>query len=197
MAWKEIADDLKIPFDQKYNEKLKGISRMESLNVLLDNGPGRDVYTDSEKQQLAERKNGIYRRLISQMTPDDLLPGIGRVLREIKEEKILAGLASASNNAPDIISHLKIGQYFDYIANAVRVKNSKPEPDIYIDNLIHLHVRPEEAVGIEDAASGIEAIHRAGMRAVGVGTYDQMGKADLILDGTEKLSLDKLKALCG
>lgn len=195
-AWKMIADELGIPFDETYNEKLKGVSRMESLNLILDNGPGRDAFTDEKKQELATQKNEFYKTLIKQITPADLLAGIGEILKDLKAASVLVGLASVSKNAPAIISYLQIGDYFDYMADAANVPNSKPAPDIFIDNLVHLHVEPEEAVGIEDAEAGIEAIHRAGMKAIGVGSRDQMHAADLILNGTGELSLTAMKKLC-
>lgn len=195
-AWKKIADELNIPFDEQYNEKLKGVSRLESLNLILDNGPGRDAFSEDRKKELAERKNDYYRQLIRRITPDDLLPGIHGILEALKKEGILIGLASVSRNAPAIITNLQIAGYFDYMADAERVKNSKPEPDIFIDNLVHLHVDPQDAVGVEDAKAGIEAIHRAGMKAVGVGSRNQMREADLLLDSTADLDIDQIKQLC-
>lgn len=196
-AWKQIADKLGIPFDESYNEKLKGISRLGSLNLILDNGLGRDHYSDEEKEALMQEKNENYRELICQITPKDLLPGIGELLRELKESGILVGLASVSKNAAFIIGQLEVGAYFDYIADAAKVEKSKPYPDIFLDCVKNLGVKAEECVGIEDAKAGIEAIHRAGMKAVGVGSPEQMKEADLILNGTGELSLGLLQKLIG
>lgn len=192
-AWKQIAHKLDIPFDEEYNEKLKGVSRMESLNLILDNGKGREQYTEAEKEALTFEKNEIYKKLICQITPNDLLPGIRDLLKELKEEKILVGLASVSKNAEFIIGQLEVGEYFDYIADAAKVQRSKPFPDIFLDCAQNLEVEVKECIGIEDANAGIEAIHRAGMKAVGVGSRNQMKEADLILDGTGGLSLALLK----
>lgn len=196
-AWKQIADKLEIPFDESYNEKLKGISRLGSLNLILDNGLGRDHYSDEEKEGLMQEKNKNYRELIRQITPKDLLPGIGELLKELKESGVLVGLASVSKNAGIIIGQLEVEAYFDYIADAAKVEKSKPYPDIFLDCVRNLGVRAEECVGIEDAKAGIEAIHRAGMKAVGVGSFDQMQGADLILNGTGELSLGLLQKLIG
>lgn len=196
-AWKQIADKLEIPFDESYNEKLKGISRLGSLNLILDNGLGRDHYSDEEKEGLMQEKNKNYRELIRQITPKDLLPGIGELLKELKESGVLVGLASVSKNAGVIIGQLEVEAYFDYIADAAKVERSKPYPDIFLDCVRNLGVRAEECVGIEDAKAGIEAIHRAGMKAVGVGRFDQMQGADLILNGTGELSLGLLQKLIG
>lgn len=196
-AWKGIADRLGIPFGEEYNEKLKGVSRMESLNLILDNGRGRERYTEEEKEAWAVEKNENYKKLISQITPDNLMPGIGRLLKELKSEGIRTGLASVSKNAGVIIGQLQIGEYFDYIADAAKVERSKPFPDIFLDCAQNLGADVRDCIGIEDARAGIEAIHRAGMKAVGVGSREQMEEADLILDGTGELSLDLLKRVMG
>lgn len=194
-AWKKIADRLGLQFDEQYNEKLKGVSRMESLNLILDLGKGRDAYSEAEKAALADEKNEIYKVLIREITPRDLLPGIGEILETLRAENIAVALASVSKNAPFIIERLQVGPYFDYIADAAAVTQSKPAPDIFLDCLHHLGVRSEDAVGVEDARVGIEAIHRAGMKAVGVGTASEMQEADLILPGTAALRLDAMKRL--
>ena len=197
LAWKELANKLGIPFDENYNERLKGVSRMESLNLILDNGRGREQYTQEEKERWANEKNNNYKELIRQITPNDLLPGIGELLKELKESGILIGLASVSKNAGFIIEQLEVGNYFDYIADAEKVERSKPFPDIFLDCAKNLGVEVRECVGIEDAEAGIEAIHRAGMKAVGVGNRNQMEKADLILDGTSGLSFEILEKVMG
>lgn len=197
IAWKTLADRLEIPFDEEYNENLKGVSRMESLELILERGQGKNAYTMEEKERMADEKNEIYKSLIVTMTPADILEGIQELLMELKEKKIKTGLASVSKNAPFIINRLGLEAYFDYIADAAMIKNAKPFPDIFLDCASHLGVSPEECVGIEDAEAGIEAIQRAGMKAVGVGTPAQMHKADRILSGTKELSLELLQEVLG
>ena len=194
-AWKQIADRMGIFFDLSYNEKLKGVSRMESLNLILDNGKGRNAYTVEEKEKLTYEKNEIYKKLITKITPKDLMPGIELLLKELKKRKILVGLASVSKNASFIVNQLNIKEYFDYIADASKIKNSKPFPDIFIDCITMLGQKPQDCLGVEDAMAGIEAIHRAGMKAVGVGSADQMQEADLILEGTSSLTIEMLENL--
>ena len=194
-AWKMIADKLNIPFNENYNEKLKGVSRMESLNLILDNDKGRYFYTEKEKEALIYEKNENYKELICRITPDDLLPGIAELLKELKDNSILTGLASASKNAEFIVRQLQVEKYFNYIANAAKIERSKPYPDIFLDCAYRLGTAVENCVGIEDAKAGIDAIHRAGMKAVGVGNRSQMLEADLVLDGTKELSLELLKKL--
>ena len=191
-AWKRLADKLGIPFDEEYNEKLKGVSRLESLDLILENGPSKEFYTKEEKIAFAEEKNDYYKELISTMTPADILPGIYRFLEELKANDIKTAIASVSRNAFYIIDRLELNDYFDYIVDASKVKNAKPHPDVFLAAAKAIGVKPEECLAIEDAKAGIMAIKAANMKAVGVGTYEQMQGADIILKGTEELSLSKL-----
>lgn len=192
LAWKELADELHIPFDETYNEKLKGVSRMESLELILKNGNASDKFTEEEKNQMAEKKNNNYKELIKQITPNDILPGILDFLNELKDNKIKIALASVSKNAAFILHQLELDDYFDYVADAAKVPNAKPFPDIFLAGMNEFGLTPEECIGIEDARTGIEAIHRAGMKAVGVGTKSEMEDADLIID-TKELELNRIK----
>lgn len=191
LAWKELADELGIAFDEEYNEKLKGVSRMESLELILMNGNACDKYTPEEKEAMATKKNDNYKELIKQITPDDILPGILPFLKELKAKGIRIALASVSKNAPFIINQLQLNDYFDYIADAAAVPNAKPFPDIFLAGRDEFGFKSEECIGVEDAKTGIEAIHRAGMKAIGVGTPDQMTEADF-LTTTDKLELAEI-----
>lgn len=191
LAWKELADELGIPFDEEYNEKLKGVSRMESLELILKNGDACDKYTPEEKEQMAHKKNENYKELIKQMTPADILPGVMEFLKELKANNIKTALASVSKNAPFIIHQLQIEEYFDYIADAAAVPNAKPHPDIFLAGMNEFGLSAQECIGVEDARTGIEAIHRAGMLAVGVGTPAEMEEADLLLT-TKDLKLNDI-----
>lgn len=192
LAWKELADELHIPFDETYNEKLKGVSRMESLELILKNGNASDKFTEEEKNQMAEKKNNNYKELIKQITPNDILPGVLEFLNELKDNKIKIALASVSKNAAFILHQLELDDYFDYVADAAKVPNAKPFPDIFLAGMNEFGLTPEECIGVEDARTGIEAIHRAGMKAVGVGTKSEMEDADLIID-TKELELNRIK----
>ena len=143
---------------------------------------------------LLEKKNDNYKELIKQITPADLLPGIEEFLRELRDNGIRIALASVSKNAPFILHQLELEEYFDYVADAAKVEHAKPFPDIFLAGMNAFGLRPEECVGIEDARTGIEAIHRAGMKAVGVGTPSEMEEADFITD-TAHLRLDVVKRI--
>lgn len=187
-AWNTLAQELGIPFDEAYNEKLKGVSRMESLDLILQNGNACERFSLQEKEALAEKKNSIYQELIRQISPADILPGIADFLQELKARQIKIALASVSRNAPFILGQLGIEAMFDYVADAAAVERAKPFPDLFLAGMHAFGLKPQECIGVEDAKTGIEAIHRAGMKAVGVGTPTEMAEAELVVD-TQKLRL--------
>lgn len=197
IAWKGLADELSIDFDERYNEKLKGVSRMESLNLILENGGLKESYTMEEKCSMADKKNDRYKELICKITPSDVLPGILDFLKNLKASGIKTAVASVSQNVFFIIDRLKLTDYFDYIVDPGDVERAKPFPDIFLAGAKAVDVLPGDCVGIEDAKAGIEAINAAGMRSVGVGTKDQMKEAELVLENTKQLSLELIKKTFG
>jgi beta-phosphoglucomutase len=177
-AWKKLADELGTPFTRTDNERLKGVSRMESLDILLSLG---DLSVSAEeKQALAERKNGYYRSLLAGLTKSDLLPGAAELLKALRERGIAIGLGSASRNAPMILEKLGIRGWFDAVVDGSMVKKAKPEPDVFVLCARMLRKEPSECVVFEDAAAGIEAAQRGGMFAVGVGSRRALPKADWV-----------------
>lgn len=195
-AWKALADRLDIPFDEVYNEQLKGVSRMESLELILINGNQQNAFTLQEKEQMAEEKNKVYQELIAEMTPEEVLPGIKELLGELKAHGIKTGIASVSRNAFYIINRLGLSDVFDHIVDAAQVERAKPFPDIFLEGAKALGVEAKNCVGIEDAKAGIAAIKAANMYAIGVGTKDQMQGADLILSSTSELSYKLIQDKC-
>ncbi|PTX64825.1 alpha,alpha-trehalose phosphorylase [Melghirimyces profundicolus] len=190
-AWKQLADELGIPFDRDFNEELKGLGRMDSLDRILEKG-GKS-FSEEEKRRLADRKNGHYRKRIQRISPEDLLPGMGRLLRELKENGIRIALASASKNARTVIRQLKIESFFDTIVDAAHVSKGKPDPEIFLTAAEQLGVPRTNCAAVEDAEAGIRAIREADMFAVGVGTETAMKGADWIVSDTSKLTLQELK----
>ncbi|MDR2570744.1 MAG: beta-phosphoglucomutase [Oscillospiraceae bacterium] len=193
LAWKGLADRLGIYFDRKINERLKGVPRMNSLEIILekDNVPNR--YSVEEKQILADEKNSEYVKLINTITPGDILPGILDLLNNLKKHEIKTAIASASKNAPTIIERLGIGHLFDYIADAEAVKQQKPAPDIFLSAADGVSTCPSRCVGVEDAKAGIQSIKAAKMVAIGIGEEKYLKGADLILPGTADLTLKKIE----
>ncbi|ALP36546.1 beta-phosphoglucomutase [Paenibacillus sp. IHB B 3084] len=192
-AWGSLATTLGIPFDREFNEQLKGISRTESLDKILARGDRSSAYSADDKQQLAAQKNTEYQRLISALTPVDVLPGIRALLMELRDARIGIALASASKNAAFILDRLELTHYFDSVVDVTAIRHGKPDPEIFLTGATNLGVRPADCIGIEDAQAGIQAIKGAGMFAVGVGTPSQMQGADVVVATTAELSLRMLE----
>ena len=174
-------------FDEQINKRLRGVSRMDSLNIILERSEKQ--YTQAEKDELAAVKNSRYVELLQNLTPNDVLPGMRCFLKSCHDRGLRTALASASKNAPLIIKKLELEDEYDYIADAAKVKNSKPAADIYLAAAEGLKLDPSVCIGIEDAEAGIEAIHAAGMKAIGIGSIDSLPKADVLIDSTVNLTL--------
>lgn len=187
-AWKRLSDELGVYFDEKINERLKGIGRLQSLEIILKKSEKQ--FSMEEKRYFADKKNQYYREMIKSITPKDLLPGIPELIRELKERGIKIAVASASRNAFTVLKNLGISDKFDYIVDASRIKKGKPHPELFLTAAENIGLKPDVCVGIEDSAAGIEAIKRAGMFAIGVGDFEILKKADMVLKDlrdTEKI----------
>ncbi|MDR0951469.1 MAG: beta-phosphoglucomutase [Oscillospiraceae bacterium] len=194
-AWTELATRLGIPFDRSLNERLKGVSRAESLEIILESAGAQGRFSPAEKVVLTEQKNQLYKELIGGLTPRDILPGIADFLSELKAGGIKTAVASASRNVFFILEKLELGGAFDFVVDPASVWRMKPAPDVFLAAAAGVGTPPGECVGIEDAAAGIEALRRAGIRSVGVGSFESMRGADLVLSGTAPLTLAKVLGL--
>lgn len=192
-AWKRLANSLGFDFTHEQNEQLKGISRMDSLDLVL--GWGNTQKSDSEKLQLAQQKNAWYLEFIGQMKADEILPGVRQFIEELKAAGIRIALGSASKNSAEILERTGISDFFDVIVDGNSVTRSKPDPEVFSRGAELLGLAPESCVVIEDAAAGIEAAHRAGMKVIGIGDAQVLKNADLVLPDTQKLSIQELKNL--
>lgn len=192
LAWKELGLKIDIEIDEEFNESLKGISRMESLERILIKGNKQNEFTLKEKEDLANDKNKYYVELIKHISPKDILPGIENLLKEIKLNNIKIGLASASKNATMVLNNLGLNSYFDFIADAAKCKNSKPNPEIFIMAANGLGVDPLNSIGIEDAMAGIDAINSANMYSVGVGDKDSLNKANIVFENTQTIDFNQI-----
>lgn len=186
LAWREVAQEAGITIDETFNEELKGISRMDSLVRILRHGGKEQAFDHPQRLALASKKNDLYVRSLASLTHESLLPGIREVLAEIRAANVLIGLASVSLNAPGILQALGVAQAFDFCADASRIARSKPDPEIFLAACAGLNVRPQEAIGIEDATAGVEAINAAGMLSVGIGAG--LEHAGLQLRSTRELT---------
>ncbi|KAF1712705.1 beta-phosphoglucomutase [Pseudoxanthomonas kalamensis DSM 18571] len=187
-AWKRLADEIGVPFDRKVNERLKGVDRMASLEIILERA--ERGYSDEEKQALAARKNTYYVAEIEHVTPADLFEGVERLLAEARARGLKLGLASASRNAAALLQRLGIADRFDYVADAARIRNAKPDPEIFLTVANALGVAPAQCIGVEDAAAGIVAIRDAGMPAVGIGDPVELAQADRVLPSLAAFRLE-------
>lgn len=192
IAWKNLADSIGITIDLKFNEQLKGISRMDSLDRILAYGGKENTYSETEKQTLAQKKNDEYVALLQDLTPADLLPGVKDFLTEAKERKIPCSIASASKNAPFILKKLAVIDQFDAIVDPSTLSKGKPDPEIFVRAAEAIGITPEEAVGFEDAQAGIDGIKACGMYAVGVICGEDLANADLIVEKLSDIAIDEL-----
>jgi beta-phosphoglucomutase len=190
IAWKALAEELGFEFTEEDNEQLKGVSRMRSLDILLEIG-GLD-FPQKKKEELAQRKNEHYRSFILKMTPDEILPGALDFLKQVKDNNIPVAVGSGSKNAMTILDRLKLTSWFDAIIDGTKISNAKPDPEIFIKGANELKVSPNKCVVFEDARSGIEAALNGGMKAVGIGSPDVLGKAHLVVSGLHEMTMEKL-----
>jgi beta-phosphoglucomutase len=184
-GWQRLADTLGIPFDRERNEALRGVSRRRSLELLL---AGR-VYPEEQMVELMERKNRYYQALLTQVTPQDLLPGVGNLLAVLRAADLKIAIGSASKNAREVVQRLHIAPYIDALADGYSVVRPKPAPDLFVYAAGLLRVCVHECVVFEDATAGVEAAQVAGMYAVGLGPIERVGQADLVLPDLSNVTL--------
>lgn len=165
-AWKKMADEEGIYFDKTINNRLRGVSRMESLEIVLERA--EKDYSEEEKLQLAERKNGYYKEFITKLTPSDILPGAKETLGELRNNGIKIAIGSSSKNTPVILKQIGLDDYFDAVSDGNNITNSKPDPEVFLKAADMLDIPYGECMIIEDADAGIEAGRRAGMKTLSV-----------------------------
>lgn len=187
-AWKRLADELRIPFDRQRNEPLRGVSRRRSLEILLDGRPA----TEEQMEEWMERKNRYYVESLAELSPADILPGALELLQEIRRAGIKVGIASASKNTRIVLDNLNLWPYVDAVSDGYSVTRTKPAPDLFLHCARKLDVRPEEAVVVEDAASGVEAALSGGFWTVGLGPRERVGLAHVVYPSLEGITLNHI-----
>ncbi len=185
-AWKAIADNNGIPFDRTINNRLRGVSRMASLEIILEKSAC--PFSDAEKEALAAQKNEIYKQLLSEMTPDDLPKEVKRTLDTLREKQYLLAIGSSSKNAPFILQQIGLGGYFDAVSDGNNITHSKPDPEVFLKAAQMLNVAPSRCLVVEDAVSGAQAAHAGGMKAACVGDASNEGAGDWNLQSVEELT---------
>ena len=192
-AWKRLANQLDFDFTLEDNEKLKGISRKESLELILK--WGMVSKTSVEKEELAQLKNSWYVKMISGMTPADVLPGALQFLKDVKTSGYKIALGSASKNAGIILNKVELTNYFDAIVDGNVVTASKPDPQVFLKGAKMLGVDPLACVVFEDAIAGVEAAKNGGMKVVGIGSIETLTGADLIIGSLQEMNIPLLSGL--
>lgn len=191
IAWREIARELGFEFTERDNERLKGVSRTRSLEILLEVG-GVDL-DGPTKVHLAEKKNALYLSYVMKMTPAEILPGADAFLVECRKTGLKTALATASRNAAVILDLLKIAALFDVVVDGNKVTHTKPDPEVFLNCAKDLALSPGSCVVFEDAEAGIEAAHAGGMLAIGIGDPKILTEADVVVSGLSNFSLAQLR----
>lgn len=191
-AWKALADSLGISIDETFNETLKGISRMDSLDRILAHGHRENAFTPAEKEALAQQKNDHYVQLLEHLTTEDVLSGVVPLLQQAQARHIPCAVASASKNAPLILEKLGVRAYFATIVDPDSLSKGKPDPEIFLAAADSIGVLPQNAIGFEDAQSGIDGLKAAGIYAVGLSANHPLIGADMQVSEMTELSVDAL-----
>ena len=186
-AWKKIADQENIYFDREINERLRGVSRMESLDIILEKSS--KIYNEEEKIELATRKNDYYKNLLENLTKEDILPGILETLNFLENKKIKTAIGSSSKNTIFILNKIGLIDKFDAIVNGTMIKNSKPAPEVFLQAAEKVGIKAEKCLVVEDADAGVEAGKRAGMRVLGVGSAKNNENADYKSENMEEFNI--------
>jgi beta-phosphoglucomutase len=185
LAWKRLANQLGFDFTETDNERLKGVSRVRSLEILLE--IGGLTFDEAAQVQMAAKKNGWYVDYISKMDASEILPGAEEYLKLVRARGIKTALGSASKNAPLILERLGIASLFDAVVDGNKVSKAKPDPEVFLRAASELGISPANCVVFEDAEAGIEAALRAGMGVVGIGKPATLKQADVVIGGLWQL----------
>ena len=193
IAWQRLAKELGINFTEKENEKLKGVSRMRSLEIILELG-GISL-SEEKKEELATRKNSWFVDYIEAIKPEEIFPGVRVMLSNLRQQGFKVALASSSKNAETVIRLLQIKDDFDAVVDGTMIVHTKPDPEIFLLAARKLGVDPKHCVVFEDAEAGVEAALAAGMKCVGVGSTEQLGKANRVVKNTADFKIEELTTL--
>ena len=166
-GWKKLADEEGIYFDREINRRQRGVSRMESLDILLEKS--EKTYTDEQKKEMAERKNNYYREYIKTLTPADILPGVMPFCEKLKADGVKIAIGSSSKNTPAILKGIGLDTYFDAVADGNQITKSKPDPEVFLLAARLVDTDPADCMVVEDAEAGVEAALAGGMDVLGLG----------------------------
>lgn len=191
IAWKRLAKELGIDFNEQDNEQLKGVSRMRSLEIILELGNLR--LSQEEMERLATKKNLWFVEYINLMKADEIFPGVKELIQTIRSNGMKVALASSSKNADTVLTLLNIKNYFDAIVDGTMITHTKPDPEIFLLAASKLAIPVSQCLVFEDAEAGVEAAVAAKMKCVGVGSAQQLSKADFVVSKTADFTVQKIK----
>jgi len=186
LAWKNLANELGFDFTEAQNELLKGVSRVKSLEIILN--IGNVTLSEEKTQAFLVKKNEEYLTFINKMTADEILPGVLKVLAFLKDNNIPFALGSASKNARFILEQVGIIDLFDAIVDGNDVSKAKPDPEVFLIGAEKLNVAPENCIVFEDAIAGVEAANNAGMISIGIGSEDVLTEANSVFESMDQMS---------
>lgn len=187
LAWKQVADRIGVVFDREINNRLRGVSRMESLEIILENAK---PISDAEKLKLTDEKNAAYKKLLQTLSEEDVDRDVKRVLRELKNHNIKLAIGSSSKNAGFILKQIKLADFFDAVSDGNNIEKSKPDPEVFLKAAEFLMLKPSDCAVVEDAYAGIDAAIAGGFYSVGIGDASGYDKADMKIQRiTEVLNL--------
>ena len=187
LAWKQVADELGIPFDEQVNERLRGVSRMASFDIILERS--NVTMSDEEKIHWTDKKNEIYKSMLTQMGPDDMLEGVADTLHKLRAMELDLAIGSSSRNTKFILGQLGLSDFFDAISDGTNITHSKPDPEVFVKATEFLNRAPVECLVVEDAEAGLQAATAGGMDSAafgeiairsGLGTWNLERFSDLI-----------------
>lgn len=193
LAWHNLAKDLGFDFTEAQNEAFKGVSRVRSLELLLE--IGGMTATDAEKEVWLKKKNEEYLSYIDNMTADDILPGVKPILEYLQQKKVPMALGSASKNATPILKRVNLFDIFKVIVDGNAVKKAKPDPEVFLIGAEKLNIAPSNAIVFEDSIAGIQAANIAGMISVGIGEKDILHEAHYIFKDFTEIDTDFIDKL--
>lgn len=180
LAWKELADEIGVYFDETINNRLRGVSRMDSLDIILEQADRE--YTLEEKEKMAEKKNASYVRLLEQMSTDDLSEEVKSTLDALRAKGLKLAIGSSSKNTKKILNRIGLGNYFDAVSDGTNITHSKPDPEVFLKAAEYLSEKPADCLVVEDAFAGVEAAVRGHFRCAGLGEAATHEKVTYVLD---------------
>lgn len=189
-SWKKPLEDIGIYFSKSDNEKLRGLSRRDSIRTIISEKKAK--ISKEKEEEIMDDKNKYYQYLISDLNRDDMLPGIYDILCNLKEKKYRLAVASSSRNAKIVIDSLGLNSFFETVSDGNSVERSKPAPDLFLLTAEMIDIKPENCLVLEDSKAGVKGAKRAGMWVIGIGPKDRIGDADFCYKNVVDIELDKI-----